>query len=138
MSLFNNLTFNVLERSLGAAALRQKVISNNIANVDTPQFKRSDVQFEDMLRKELQQSSMTFSGYRTDSRHLQIGGSTSSGIVQPMIVTDDHSAMNNNNNNVDIDAEMASMAKNQLAYSVLIQQMNHELKQLRIAISQGR
>ncbi|MEB3101170.1 flagellar basal body rod protein FlgB [Ferviditalea candida] len=138
MSLFENLTFNVLERSLDAAALRQKVISNNIANVDTPQFKRSDVQFEDLLKKELQQSSMTFSGYRTDPRHIQIGSSAPSEIVQPAVVTDEHSAMNNNNNNVDIDAEMASMAKNQLSYNVLIQQTNHELKQLRIAISQGR
>ena len=42
-----------MQRGLVAANLRQEVISNNIANVNTPKFKRSDVVFESLLAKEL-------------------------------------------------------------------------------------
>jgi len=54
--------------------------------------------------------------------------------AQPRIVTDETSAINNNKNNVDIDYEMALMAKNQLYYNALIQQVNYDIKHLRTAI----
>lgn len=124
--------FNVLERGLDAAALRQRVIANNIANVDTPRFKRSEVQFEQMLAQTLRERHSSFIGKRTDERHLYIGQAAP--IPAARLATDMHSAMNNNNNNVDIDQEMSLLAKNQLRYNVMIDQLNHEMKQLRIAI----
>ncbi len=133
MSFLDNSQFRLLENSLGAAALRQKVIANNIANVDTPNFKRSDVVFEDLLKKELSGSPSSFQGYRTNPRHLQIGRADSKSI-EPQIVTDENTAMNNNMNNVDIDSEMSLLAKNQLEYNALIQQLNSELRKLRIVI----
>jgi flagellar basal-body rod protein FlgB len=42
---------DLVQRSLDAAAVSHKVISNNLANVDTPGFKRSDVQFSDKLKR---------------------------------------------------------------------------------------
>ncbi|HEX7057685.1 MAG TPA: flagellar basal body rod protein FlgB [Bacilli bacterium] len=135
MAIIDNSRFNLLERSLNAAALRQKVIANNIANVDTPNFKRSDVVFEDLLQKEIETSSAHFVGKRTDPRHFEIGGGSE---AMPEIVTDQHSAMNNNLNNVDIDREMALMAENELRYNALIQQLNYELRQIRIAIDGRR
>jgi flagellar basal-body rod protein FlgB len=124
----------MMERTIDASTFRQKVISNNVANVDTPYFKRSDVQFEDLLQQELQ--TQTIEGYRTDSRHIPIGQKTSS--VEPQILTDEKSLMNNNYNNVDIDYEMSLLAKNQLRYNVLIQQVNHDFKLYRTAINGGR
>ena len=44
---------DILQKAVGAATLRQKVISDNIANVNTPQFKKSEVQFEELLAKEM-------------------------------------------------------------------------------------
>jgi len=68
MFLLNQPSLNLLERSLSASTLRQQVISNNIANVDTPQFKRSDVKFEEMLHSEL--DGLSVEGYRSDPRHF--------------------------------------------------------------------
>ena len=133
MFLQNNKHLNLLERSLDSATLRQKVIANNIANVDTPFFKRSFVQFEDLLQNELDRSSSSFTGYRTHPKHLEIG-SASFGQLRPVITEDGTTSMNNNNNNVDIDFEMTLMAKNQLRYNALIEQINHDFKQIRTAI----
>ena len=129
-NLLTNSVFKGLERSMDAASLRQTVISNNIANVDTPNFKRSEVRFEDLLKKEMN-GSLTIQARRTDPRHFSFStGAT----VDPQIVQDKTSIMNNNKNNVDIDAEMSLSAKNQLGYSTLVQQVNNEIKHLRTAI----
>ena len=51
---------------------------------------------------------------------------------QAQIVTDESSVMNNDVNNVDIDREMSLVAKNQLNYNFYVQQMNHDVKMMRI------
>jgi flagellar basal-body rod protein FlgB len=132
MFLLDKPGFNLMERSLDASALRQKVIANNVANVDTPYFKRSDVVFEEILQNEMTSSTPSIIGYRTDPRHFLIGKTTSG--VNPEIKTDENSTINNNLNNVDMDYEMSLMAKNQLKYNVLVQQMNSEFKQMHTAI----
>jgi flagellar basal-body rod protein FlgB len=124
--------FDRLGRSLEASALRHEVIVNNIANVDTPKFKRSTVRFEDLLKQELNGFKSSFKGNRTDARHLDIGSMTKPATAQ--IVQDQSTMMNNNENNVDIDYEMSIMAKNQLYYNTLIGQVNHEIKLTRAAI----
>jgi flagellar basal-body rod protein FlgB len=121
-----------MERSLDASALRQKVIANNVANVDTPHFKRSDVLFEEVLHNEMSPSTPSIVGYRTDPRHFLIGKASTS--VTPEIKTDENSTINNNLNNVDMDYEMSLMAKNQLNYNVVVQQMSSEFKRMHTAI----
>ncbi|WP_127580597.1 flagellar basal body rod protein FlgB [Paenibacillus koleovorans] len=133
MILWNKPSLQMMERTIDAATFRQKVISNNVANVDTPYFKRSDVVFEDLLQQELQ--TQTIEGYRTDPRHIPIGRKTT---VSPEVMRDEKSLMNNNFNNVDIDYEMTLLAKNQLRYNVLMTQVNHDLKMFRTAINGGR
>jgi flagellar basal-body rod protein FlgB len=132
MILLNQPGFNLMERSLDAAALRQKVIANNIANVDTPYFKRSDVQFEDLLQSQMNGMTAPIVGKRTNPRHFNIGNQSSE--VEPKIVTDENSSINNNLNNVDIDYEMSLLAKNQLRYNVLVQQVNAEFRNMQTAI----
>jgi flagellar basal-body rod protein FlgB len=132
--ILNTPGFRMIERSLDAATMRQKVIANNVANVDTPNFKRSDVRFEEYLRNEVN-GMMSIEGRRTDPRHFFIGQSADRG---PEVVADQNSVMNNNNNNVDIDTEMSQMASNQLRYNVLIQQMNHDIRLARTAIDRGK
>lgn len=130
MTIMDKPSFQILERSLDAASLRQKVIANNIANVDTPFFKRSEVKFEDLLRDRMNGAS-TITGIRTNPRHFYIGAAVQ---AAPQVVQDNSSVMNNNMNNVDIDTEMASMAKNQLNYNVLVQQVNNDFQMMRTAI----
>jgi len=135
MNLLSKPSFNLLEQSLNAATLRQRVIANNIANVDTPNFKRSEVRFEELLKQKLDDLPPLV-GYRTDPRHFHIFGRN--GMTgQPQIVKDESTAMNNNQNNVDIDYEMALLAKNELRYNTMIQQVNNDLKKLRVVI-EGR
>lgn len=119
---------------MDAAAFRQKVISNNVANIDTPYFKRSDVLFEELLSKELNKKSIQ--GRRTDPRHIPIGRVAAPTV--PEVVADETTMMNNNLNNVDIDYEMTLLAKNQLRYNVLIGQVSHDLKNYRTAMNGGR
>ncbi|UKS29894.1 flagellar basal body rod protein FlgB [Paenibacillus sp. HWE-109] len=132
MSLLDKPSWNLMERSLDASTLRQKVVANNVANVDTPYFKRSDVQFEDLLQNQMSSSTPSIEGYRTDSRHFFIG--KTSNLPNTEIKTDESTAINNNMNNVDMDYEMSLMAKNQLKYNTMIQQMNSEFKKMRTVL----
>jgi flagellar basal-body rod protein FlgB len=124
--------FRMLERSLNAASLRQAVIANNIANVDTPLYKRSEVQFEELLQRSMNSATSSVIGRRTDPRHIYIGRSGRE--IEPRMVMDHNTVMNNNLNNVDIDTEMSMMAKNQLRYNTLIQQVSHEIKLSKTAL----
>ncbi|CAG5077906.1 Flagellar basal-body rod protein flgB [Thermobacillus xylanilyticus] len=124
-----------LKGAISAAELRQQVIADNIANVDTPGFKRSEVLFEELLAGRLGSQAPKLVARRTHEKHIPFGGSGS--VVKPKLVTDDSTSMHNSANNVDIDREMALLAKNQLRYNALIQQLNHEISMLRIGI-EGR
>ncbi|NBD22475.1 flagellar basal body rod protein FlgB [Paenibacillus glycinis] len=135
MNLLNGPEFSRLQGALNAAEMRQRVISNNIANVDTPKFKRSDVVFEQLLEQNMGAGTPQLAGKRTNPRHIPIGSSVSA--PQAQIVTDESSVMNNDVNNVDIDREMSLMAKNQLNYNFYVQQINHDVKMMRIGI-EGR
>lgn len=134
--IMNSSNFNYLGRGLAAANLRQEVISNNIANVNTPNFKKSDVVFEELLAKEI---GMDDSGrlplVRTHDRHLpvgMIGGSKAS------IQEDDTTTMRVDNNNVDIDIEMASLAKNQLYYNAMATELGGYVNKLKNVITSGQ
>lgn len=131
MNLLNQPSFDLLKRSADAAVLRQKVLASNIANADTPHYKRSEVQFEQLLQEKVRTGSVT--GYRTHPNHLPIGHDSNQSVI-PSVVTDHRTKMNNNGNNVDIDMEMALLAKNQLNYNLLVGQMGHEITMLRKAI----
>lgn len=130
----NNLF--LLERSLDAASLRQRVISDNIANVDTPYYKSKEVSFEKELQQALQSNSK-FVGYRTDPRHIEIGKFRPVHVVRPEVLVRSNSVMNNNGNNVDIDYETINMAKNSLWQQALVQQTNGYFHKLSMAI-EGR
>jgi flagellar basal-body rod protein FlgB len=126
----------LLRGGIAAAELRQQVIADNIANVDTPGFKRSEVLFEELLASRLGgQAGPKLEARRTHEKHIPFGRTGS--VVRPRLVTDDSTSMNNNANNVDIDREMALLAKNQLRYNAMVQQLNHKISMLRIGI-EGR
>lgn len=132
----NSPNFNYLGRGLAAANLRQEVISNNIANVNTPNFKKSDVVFEELLAKEI---GMDDSGrlplVRTHDRHLPVG---MIGGAKASIQEDDTTTMRVDNNNVDIDIEMASLAKNQLYYNAMATELGGYVNKLKNIITSGQ
>ncbi len=121
----------VLEQALGAATLRQRVIANNIANVNTPGFKRSEVVFEEKLAAAMSGKPLPMA--RTHPGHLP----ASREAAGPAIVTDTATSMRTDGNNVDIDAEMANTAKNQIYYNAVAQMLGRYYSNLKSAIKGG-
>lgn len=128
-SLLASSQVSVLEQALGAASLRQKVISNNIANVNTPGFKKSEVSFEDLLQDAVNGGKLQLT--RTQEKHIP---TQENGQISPIISTDDSTTFRTDGNNVDIDVEMAGLAKNSIYYDAVAQQLNTYFSNLKSAI----
>lgn len=107
---------DLLARVLDAAALRHRVIANNIANVNTPGFKRLDVSFEDELAKVL------------------AGGGDVRG-VKPTVAEDPTAPERVDGNTVDIDREMGMLSKNSLLYTAASQILVARMSAMRSAIT---
>lgn len=136
--MFEKLTshLNLREKALDAAWLRNEVIAQNIANVDTPGYKRKNVSFEEYLDQAMDDGG--FKGNVTDSRHFQIGAGDAENV--PIRVTSDFSNLSTrlDGNNVDIEKEMADSAKNDIRYNTLIQSVSDSYRKLMTAITEGR
>lgn len=124
----------ILSRAMDAATLRQQVAANNIANVNTPGFRRSFVRFEEELARAVRGRGVV--GARTHPKHIPIG-TVKVGQVQPEIVRDETTTMRNDGNNVDIEREMAINAAAELQYAALTQMASARYRMLRSAITQG-
>lgn len=130
-------TIDLLEKGLQAASLRQAVIANNIANANTPGFKRSKVVFEEELKRATEAEER--------NRRLVAAAGGGGGLrapaavrIAPRVVIDGSTTARNDGNNVDIDVEMALMAENQIWYTALTRQISEHFARLRMAISEGR
>jgi flagellar basal-body rod protein FlgB len=101
MSLFGDIS--LMERLLDAKWLRNQVLANNIANADTPGFKRSDVYFEEYLRQAIKD--------KTDGRNLDLKTTNPRHIAKinsldnlgPEVIRQDETTFRNDQNNVDIE-----------------------------------
>lgn len=135
--IFNSPSMHYLSRGMEAASLRQSVIANNIANVNTPEFKKSEVLFEDMLTRELmggQEQEGKLKMVRTNDKHL---GFKNPGPVKavPTIKLHSETTMRTDRNNVDIDEEMAHLAENQLYYQALTRSLSNYISDVKSVIS---
>lgn len=126
----------IIEKSLDACWLRDEVISQNISNIDTPGYKRKTVSFEEYLGEALN---------RNNRKRINGPGSQKSSSKVNIDDIDIRVNEDNNNfkmrldgNNVDVDVEMASLAKNSIKYNVLVQSMNAGFRRLKSVISEGR
>ncbi|MBQ1417265.1 MAG: flagellar basal body rod protein FlgB [Selenomonas sp.] len=135
--IMNSSNFDYLSRGMSAANLRQEVISNNIANVNTPHFKRSAVNFEDLLAKELHldDDGRRLDIVRTHDRHLPI---PIHGKVNAVVEEDQTTTMRVDDNNVDIDIEMAALSKNQLYYNAMATQLGGFMTRMKNVITSGQ
>ena len=132
MDIFENV--NALARGLHASWTRNSVIMNNIANADTPEFKASAVEFEDLYRQSLEDE---LSLKKTRSTHMDIGGEDARA-AKPAVRQKDDTTARMDGNNVDIDQEMTDLAKNVIYYNALARKISGEFAQLRLAITEGR
>src|SRR5699024_7596065 len=102
LKLFNK-KFQNFHQSLHYASKKNSVISNNLANVDTPNYKAQKVTFKSMLEGELQV-------HVTEDKHIR-----SNGIHTPYkVMNQNNTSYNHRGNNVDVDKEMAELAKKKI------------------------
>ena len=102
------------EKALDAASLRQKVISENLANINTPGYQAKDVAFEETMRDVVAQegylnphSAKKFSAHVTDSRHLKFGHFDLASLNVPVT---------QKKGKLDINQQMVDQVQNQMIY----------------------
>lgn len=119
---------NVLGKAAEASWLRDELLNNNIANVDTPNYKRKDVQFESYLMTAVAGGDSLDDNI--DSMDLSA--------LNPTTYTEYAGlSYRQDGNNVDIDTESAELAKNQLRYYTLIDSMSQEFSRIRMVLSRN-
>jgi flagellar basal-body rod protein FlgB len=129
-------TLDVLHRSMDAGLLRHNVIANNIANSDTPNFKRSMVNFESQLKRALDSENVRkLPAKLTHPRHIPFNRPMDYRNVRPRRVLDYQTTAKNNGNNVDIEEESMNLLNNQLMYSMMSQSLNTQFRQLNLVLS---
>ncbi len=124
-------SIDMQKRALDAAWFRQGVLSNNIANIDTPGFKRQDIDFDAMLKDYLDGSRLAMT--RTNENHFGVDYNALMGL-RPRVVTDNTGSFRRDGNNVNIDVEMARLAQNNVKYNALTSQINAQIKRLKAPI----
>lgn len=113
---------NVLGKAADASWTRNELISNNIANVDTPNYKRKDVEFQTFLSGELDRNtSLRSSVANVDLDSLNVSVYTDNASLSYRL----------DGNNVDIDTESASLSENQIRYYTLLDSMTQEFSRIK-------
>jgi flagellar basal-body rod protein FlgB len=108
-----------LERALAGASLRQQALANNVANINTAGFKRSDVDFHSAI-------AAAMSGGKERLESLSFA---------PAV--DNATTMRADGNNVDADQEMAALAENGVEYQALIAVAKSRLQMLQIVMGRS-
>jgi flagellar basal-body rod protein FlgB len=120
--------YAMMSKALDYRALRQDLISANIANVDTPYYRPRDIDFETALRQERRQlegsRTKELAMAATDARHLRGGGDDERTHAE-IFFRDGHMARNDGNS-VDLDVETTEMAKNTVMYNALVSALKKE------------
>lgn len=122
-----------LKKSLDATSTRQKAHAQNIANVETPGYKRLAVGFEDQLKEVLADQSLGGLA-RTDPRHMTSSGATSLENLQPTVAEEEPDGTGPGINGVNIDQEMAEMAETQIRYLTSAELLKRRYTNLKMAI----
>ncbi len=137
MDFISDRTMNLTQLALDGLMARQKAISANIANSETPGYQRKDVIFEDQLTKIIQQEEVKDSIKKANSLPLSVNNTylsdnslnsqnvkamlakNSYDDFQPITIDDENSPVSENGNNVNIEQEMAELSKNASKYMIL-------------------
>ena len=115
INFFDRSRVPLLEKELDLFAVRNKAIANNIANIATPGYKRVDVSFQNELSNAIADSNNDVDLSKNVEQ------------VEPAIQIDGSGSLSSGANNVDIDQEMAELAKNQLQFKLAARLMSDTL-----------
>jgi len=124
----SDISYQLIKKGLDTSSLRQKTISSNIANVNTPNYKVNKVEFEEYLQRAVNGVNLN----KTNKLHF---GASKLSDVEPIVKKRTNTTYNDNGNNVDIDLEMTELAANEIYYSALTQIINAKLSSLNYVIN---
>ncbi|MFZ5632073.1 MAG: flagellar basal body rod protein FlgB [Bacillota bacterium] len=134
MNLFDSPVLIALTRQMDSAALTQRVIAHNVANVNTPGFKKSHVSFGEELRRALDEKAPAL--VTSHPRHM--GGALDIRQVTPRVVQETNTTMRYSQNNVDVDQEMVNLAANTILYDFAATSLSSRMGLLGYVIRGGR
>ena len=118
-------TYELIKKGLDVSAIRQKTISSNVSNLNTPNYKVNKVEFE----KYLSNASDKIALNKTHEMHFGLNP------LEPTVEKRETTFLNDNGNNVDVDFEMTELAANEIYYNVLVSQINAKLSNLNYVIN---
>lgn len=119
---------SILEKAVSGASLRHEAILGNISNVNTPGYKRVDVDFKTELSNVAR----------------EIGESDKNRIIEkieaarPEVIRESNTSVRPDGNNVDIDREMTLLAESALEYNTYISLLSKKFRNLLNVINEGR
>ena len=117
---------DVLKTAADASWLREEVLTNNIANVDTPNYKRQDVEFTTYLKSALEQA-----GTPASTLTQKVNEANLSGITTRTYTENTTLSYRMDGNNVELSTENAELAAEQINYNALIDSMNNEFTRMK-------
>ena len=117
--LFADSTLHLLEKSLSWQNRKQEIIAGNLANLETPNYTRKEVDFQGVLKDYLQGTSVKLAA--THTQHLQ-----GSGLAASLVRDSDDP--------VSLDQEMVNLSTNQLEYQASVTMLMKKLGQLKTVI----
>jgi len=121
---------DVLNSAANSTWLRNEVISSNIANVDTPNYKRKDVSFATYLNSALGGTDNTTSTLTQRVKNIDLSN------VNSKVYTDNSDlSYRSDGNNVDIETENVELASNQIMYNALIDSMSNEFSRMKSVLT---
>lgn len=120
---------NVLKTAADASWLREEVLTNNIANVDTPNYKRQDVEFSTYLNSAIEASATPASTLTQKINNIDYDN------ISTRTYTDNSTlSYRLDGNNVDLSTENAELASEQLNYTALVDSINNEFSRMKAVI----
>ena len=126
-------TLQGLTTALNFREMRQKLISSNVANANTPGFKAKKMDFEEALARALDVDGQLQMN-ATDGRHFDVGNGGFNNL-EPEVYENPNGIVSEDGNTVDVEAEMAMMAENKLMYDTLVQLINKKMGIMKYAIN---
>ncbi len=125
----------LLRRGLDVSLIRHQVIADNIANVDVPNFKRTEVSFESAMRDALEKNKQhEMPAALTDTKHIAFNRPVDITSVAPRLHYDWTTSQRQDGNNVDVEREMADATKNVLQYRAMADMISHNFKMMQIVM----
>jgi flagellar basal-body rod protein FlgB len=120
---------NIMDKAADASWLRENVITNNLANIDTPGYKRQDVDFTSVLEKELGHSK-----YVSLDKKVRDLNTDLSGLDVTSYTDSANYSYRLDGNNVDVDTENVELASEQLRYELITTSIDEEFTRMQAVL----